>query len=307
LYSPRVCLEFVLSTSRYIVFGLEISSELALPELLPSTGPAEVEIRFAPVPRALAQVQAQGVRFQTNHHQTLLWVDDVARYLVTDGAEISIERMPGAHDDELRLFLLGAALGALLHQRGMLALHGGVIEADGGAAAVVGPSGVGKSTLLASLTKRGHRVLADDIVAVRIAGEAATVVPGPVQLKLWADAAQKLGQSPQQLQRVRRGIEKYRLPLEEMYCPDALPLRRIYALCTSPSGEPTLAPLTGIQKVMALVYNTFRLGMLPDSARASHFERCSALARQSRVCRVERPREQYLLAELTELIAKDLA
>ncbi len=58
-------------------------------------------------------------------------------------------------------------------QSGWAVLHGGVVSIDGLAIAVVGHSGAGKSTLTTALTRRGHRYVADEVVAIRDDGSVA--------------------------------------------------------------------------------------------------------------------------------------
>ena len=54
------------------------------------------------------------------------------------------------YESDVRVFLLGSCIGALLHQRGILVLHAGAIHTDKGAVLFTGPWGIGKSTLLAA-------------------------------------------------------------------------------------------------------------------------------------------------------------
>ncbi len=58
-------------------------------------------------------------------------------------------------DDDVRLFLLGSVMGAVLHYRGVTPLHGNGFVHEGGAVLVLGNMGVGKSTLAAALVKKG--------------------------------------------------------------------------------------------------------------------------------------------------------
>src|SRR5690606_97236 len=97
----------------------------------------------------------------------LLQVDGVARYLVSGGRRITIDRDPAVEDDDVRLFLLGSVFGAMLHQRGDLVLHGSAIEWEGAAVVFMGFSGVGKSTTASAFRQRGHAVLTDDLCVVR--------------------------------------------------------------------------------------------------------------------------------------------
>jgi len=59
---------------------------------------------------------------------------------------------------------MGSAMGALLHQRNILALHAGTIAVNGGSVIFCGPSGIGKSTLAAGFRRRGYPNVAGDDV-----------------------------------------------------------------------------------------------------------------------------------------------
>src|SRR5437588_5282775 len=128
----------------YHAYGLNISSEIECPELIPAVGPADVRVRFGLVPETLENA-APGVRYQVSARELLLTPDDVAHFWVTNGSDVVIQRAPGAGDEDIRVFLLGSVFGALLHQRGILPLHASAIETFLGAIAFAGPIGIGKS------------------------------------------------------------------------------------------------------------------------------------------------------------------
>ena len=103
---------------------------------------------------------------------------------------------PRPNDNDVRLFLLGSVMGALLHQRGWLPLHGSAIRLpDGTAAIFMGPSGVGKSTLAAAFRRRGYAVAADDVSLIFTGADGSPLLqPAYPELKLWAEAAAKIGE-----------------------------------------------------------------------------------------------------------------
>src|SRR5687768_1987297 len=102
----------------YSLFGLHIRSELPLPELLAveNSSPPHVTIQVGKVPQALET----GRRTQVTDGGLLLLIDGVGGYFVKDGSAIIVEPHPGVPDSNVRIFLLGSAMGALLHQRGLL-------------------------------------------------------------------------------------------------------------------------------------------------------------------------------------------
>jgi hypothetical protein len=214
----------------YAAFGLNLSSELELPELPAATTDAvpDVRIRLGPVPERLPDAQAGGVLYQTAPARFLLALEHT-RFLVQDGSDIRFDRLE-QRPEQLRVFLLGSCLGALLHQRGLLPLHGSAIRTPRGAVVFLGHSGAGKSTLLGAMLQRGHALLADDVAAVRITGEGQPLVePAIPRLRLWADSAERLGYLPALLQQEQPELEKYILPPPE-FAPGAAPLHRIYVL-----------------------------------------------------------------------------
>lgn len=165
---------------------LELGSRIA-PFL--ATDAADVRIREGRVPDAIDDPVVAGVAHSINARQLLLEVPGGARFLVEDGRSIVYDRR-GASDREVALFLLGSAWGALCYQRGLLPLHASAIALDGQVHAFTGPSGVGKSTLVAALADRGRSFFTDDVLIVDV-GEAAGAVncyAGQKDLKLWEDA-----------------------------------------------------------------------------------------------------------------------
>jgi hypothetical protein len=293
----------------YQAFGLTIASALPCPELLPSDGDADITISYGPVPDGLELVQQQGVCYQVNSGAFLLKLEGIAKYIVTGGERITIERVPGAQDNEVRLFLLGSAFAALLIQRGLLPLHGCAVEVNGGAAVFLGPSGCGKSTLAGALGQRGYRVMADDVcvISFSLAG-APLVLPAYPQLKLWAEALKILGKNPDHLPRVKAGLEKYCFPLGEGFSNNSSPLKRVYELAVSNSQDLELTALQGLDKLDVLMRHTYRLQFLSGTLeKKSHFEQCGQAARHCQVSRLARPGLPFRLEELVDLVEKDWA
>jgi hypothetical protein len=293
----------------YLAYGLHISSDLACPELAShANGRADVRVRLGHAPLELAQPQAQGECYQITRTQLLLKIDHVGRYLVSNGNEIVVERAPEASEDDVRVFLLGSVLGALLHQRGVLPLHASAIETAYGAVAFAGQIGHGKSTLAAAFHARGYRVLADDVCAVALDAEGKPLVmPAYPQLNLWADALAHIGESKDALRRSRVLTEKYGLPVSERFATRPAPLCAVYELNTTNSAEPSLARVTGNARLWLLRDNTFRLSFLAGMDDSERYLRMAlAVAQHILTVRVSRPCESFLLDELADLVESDL-
>ncbi len=291
----------------YTAYGLEIHAEQPLPELrpIPATH-ADVLIRYGEVPVALPEPQGRGVLYQAQPGQFLLRLQGIANYLVTQGTTIIIEAAPASNAADVRVFLLGSAFGALLHQRGALALHGSAIETPWGAVAFVGHSGDGKSTLAGAMYQRGYRLLSDDVCVVRTETGLPMVSPAYPTLHLWADMLDQLDGN-HSCQRVRAGLEKYRLPTGERFATEAVRLVAVYELTTTNTDELSLSRLDDGDRLAVLVTHTYRSRFLDGlGLRGSHFMQASRVAHEVRVSRVRRPQEPVKLDALVELIESDL-
>ena len=290
----------------YEVFGLTVNSSFALPELL-SIEPvanADIVVRQGKVPMELLYADAAGVLYQVNSTQFRLSVDGVARYLVTEGKEILVDAEPDADDASIRLFLLTSPLAAILHQRGILPLHGSSIETPKGAVIFAGLSGMGKSTLAAAFYRRHYQVLADDISVVDLdANGTPVVLPGYPQIKLWMESLQKLEESSNTLQKVRPQLDKYALPIRDAFRKEALPIYTIYTLNIGKEREILIRSIKGLQKLTLLQPHVYRGHLLENMGKVNMH--LPELVRTVRVCSVTRPLQPFMLDELVESIEAD--
>lgn len=243
----------------YSVFGLAIQSEIALPELLPSDrhSNADVVISGGSVP----EIDAAPSGISAYNGALVFAVPGVARYLIADGRSITVDAEHCAPDRNVRLFLLGSALGALLHQRGLLPLHANAVEVDGRAVAFMGESGAGKSTLAAWFHDQGHRVIADDVCVVGFdASGEPYAAPGLPRLRLWAEALELMGRESDSLDRSYVGEEQYDkfdVPIDpDFTARTAIPLAGLYVL--NRGEEFSVERLKGIKAAEVIFANTYR-------------------------------------------------
>lgn len=292
---------------QYTAYNLCIRSELALPELPPA---AETEAPDVTVRLGTVAVDALGDARQVGPHAwagpsgVLLDVPAVVRLLVRDGRSIVVDPAEGMDEDSVRLFLLGAALGTLLQQRRYLVLHGNAVRVGEQCMVCVGPAGAGKSTLAAGFLRRGHEVLADDVVPVDAQGRA---LPGFPRIKLWQDAAEALRIDTAPLRRVRPLFAKFNLPVPPV-APRPLPVRWIYVLESDHRAGVRIRPVQGIGRFQPLHENTYRRRLMAGMALQSwHLQRCGALAGRVRLARVTRPSAGFELDALMDGLMADMA
>ncbi|SDI55287.1 hypothetical protein [Pseudomonas panipatensis] len=294
----------------YRAYCLLIESEIPLAELLDAEAPAadqsvDVRIRRGSVGPGAADGRRQtGPLIWCADDQLWLEVAGIARFLVRGGTEIVVEAEPGMDEESVRLFLLGSVFGALLAQRGLLVLHGNAVRIGEQCLVCVGPSGIGKSTLAAGFAKRGHTLLADDVVPLDDEGRA---LPGFPRVKLWQDSAEQLGVDTRELRRIRPQLAKYNYPLGERFEQQPLPVRWIYVLESAAVEQPQFSPILGMQRFPPLLDNTYRLRFLNGMGRkAEHLAQCGRLAARSHLVLARRPSEGFDLDRLIDSILDDL-
>ena len=278
-----------MSARDYSLFGLKVRSEIALPELFAdeSRRSPDVVIRRG----SIESTAEPGL--QSRNGALVLNIAEVAMYEIASGSSIVVDPLAGVPERNVRLFLLGSAFGALLHQRGLLPLHANAIEIDGKAVAFMGASGAGKSTLAAWFHDRGHRVLADDVCVVRFDGDGLPFAcAGLPRLRLWLDAIEQTGREPHGFDRSYVGgseqLDKFDVPLR---APDPgageLPLALLYGL--ERAERLAIEPVTGIRAAQTVFDHTYRGDYLAAArGEQSHWESSVRLVRSCPVFRVTR-------------------
>ena len=292
------------SLSQYVAYGLGIRSALPLPEVVRSEVAADVEVRLDAVDEAPTMVTPSGHRRHATEGRIGLFEEGVGTFLIVDGREIVVDPAPAVDERVLRLFILGPALAVLLHQRGWLVLHGSAVAIQGRAVACLGAPGWGKSTLAAALHRRGHAVVADDVTVVRLDQGSVAVVPGFPQLKLWPDAARRLGAAVESLPRLHPRLDKRGLSVSEGFPIQALPLGRVYVLCRD--NWLGIEPLRATEALQELVRHSYCAQLLPFTGLASHFHQCASLVTRLGVSRLHFPSSLDGLADLAETVERDV-
>lgn len=249
----------------YKVYGLVVESEIELPELLPiCAGQSEVTVRYGQVPDQLQDMIGDWSWCAASPSEFLLKIDSVARYHIANGNEIVVERRMGADKSvppaDIRLWLLGSAFGALLHQRGLLPLHVSAVKTPTGVWAFTGESGEGKSTLAGFLHRRHDwGLVSDDVSVVEQTDAGAVIHPGPRKLKLWADALSHLDFQGCESVRDLSSTDKFQLYLKDdrVYQPESL--HSLVILESVDADVPaSIERLKGMEAFNACVFAVYR-------------------------------------------------
>ncbi len=275
------------SVHRYRLFGLAVASDVRLPELV-----ADPVVRAADVRVRLGAIDAPADAppgLQVDGEDALLVIRGVGRFLSRGGSEMVVEPAADVSDRNLRLYLLGSAFAAILHQRGLLPLHANAVVVEGRAIGFMGHPGAGKSTLAAWFHDRGFDVLADDVCVVTFDGDGLPLAhPGIPRLRLWREALEASGRDTSGYERSFDDMDKYTVPtdLERLLPP--VPLSHLYLL-EKAEEDPSVTRLEGAAAVEAMVANTYRGAYVPLMGRTRpHLLACAELARVVPVFRASR-------------------
>lgn len=291
----------------YFAFGLQISSELVIPEFI-ETEPAESSLqikleRSQTVGGLLpADLLANAASIQLTRSKAIVYVRGTAAYVIEHGTKVTI--IPDGQPSELliRFYLIGTIMGIVLYQRHCLVLHASAVNINGGAVVFLGVSGEGKSSIAATFVTYGHRLITDDVAPIDLTKEATTICPGFPQVKVGVEIAEALGYEYDRLHAVHTFKNKRALQPRQDFTLEPVPIKRIYVLTTSDKFE--ISPIRASEAVTELARHS-RPTTLYHSGDAAHFFQCANLVKQQPVYRLHRPKNIDLLPELVKLVEQD--
>jgi hypothetical protein len=287
----------------YRVSGLSVASEIALPGLIAGGGghAPQVTIRRGPVPESLPGASASGPTWQIAGKQFLLRIPDIARFLLNDGRDIVCAPESDATVADIPIFILGTVFGILLHQREQIVLHASAVRVNGKAVLFCGPSGAGKSTIAAALAQRGYPLVTDDFCTVSVNSSAGPLVyPDGRQLKLWAQAIDRLDLAQQRGERVRKSLEKYYVEPTEAFT-EPLALGAVYVLREArPPHAPGIDKPNVVDAALMLRRSAYRpLIVRRLGQKANYFHAATAIANNAGIFHLTRALDFVKMPEVT--------
>ena len=285
----------------YRVCGLSVASEIVLPGLIAGATASvpQVTIRRGPVPENLPGRSASGPTWQIAGKQFLLRIPDIARFLLNAGNDIVVEPESEETVADVPIFILGTVLGILLHQREQIVLHASAVRVNGKAVLFCGSSGAGKSTLAAALAQRGYPLVTDDFCTVSVNGADPRVYPEGRQLKLWAQAIDRLDLAQSRGERVRKAIEKFYVEPAEAFT-EPLSLGAVYALREArPPHAPGIEKPNAVDAALLLRRSAYRpLLVRRLGQRANYFHAATTIANAAGIFYLTRPLDFAKMAEV---------
>ncbi|MBF0547619.1 MAG: hypothetical protein HQM08_24480 [Candidatus Riflebacteria bacterium] len=292
----------------FTAFGINISSDIFLPELEKSLGPPDVTILLGKTPTNIPNAIENQEHYQLSSDHFLFKISKLGHFYAAEGKQVIVEPFSDADPGMIRLFLLGTVFGALLFQRSVLPIHGSSVEIKGQAIIFTGFKGVGKSTLMSVLCERGNYFLSDDLSVVTAdKDDLPWVQPGYPQKKLWKDSADKIGVNVSGLQPMLSGEEKYAINENSRFFRKPVRLSGICEIRAEKRLKTEILSLSGLEKIAVLLRHTYRKTLLKGlGLKEVNFRLCSALATRIPVFRLLRPEGKFTALEQAELVENSL-
>ena len=293
----------------FSIYGLRVRSSLHLPDwpAIARAGDPDVTIIQEPLTGPRLEGPPYTARSIIEDGHLRLAVQGVARYWARGGTAIRVDPDPDAKPEDVQLYLTGAVLGAILHQRGLFPLHASCVSLNGHGIALAGPSGAGKSTLVAALVRQGATFVSDDLCVLEQTDNGSPRVwPSAARAKLDQASLAALDHSGHELDSAGGNRGKYLVPIRITGAgPGPVPLHHLYLIRDSEDPART-ERVEGLDAVAALVDETYFLRWAGALGLAEQcFAQAAGVARNLRIDRLLRPRGFQHLDGIVQLIVSE--
>ncbi|QGQ47211.1 aldolase [Metabacillus sediminilitoris] len=291
----------------YKAFGLSIYSYFHLPELNQVTiqdDEVDIVIENDDLSKLWLEQVKENEYFFVKKNFILFRVPDVAIFLVKNGKEIIVSPIRTIDEQQIRLYILGTCMGAILLQRNILPLHGSAIAIDGKAYAIVGDSGAGKSTLASALLDKGYKLISDDVIPISFLGNHIPVVtPTYPQQKLWLESLNQFGMESKEFQPIVLRDTKFAIPVAHQFASNQLPLAGIFELVKNEHDEIAIQSIEKLQRLHTLFKHTYRNSFIIRSGLMQwHFHTTTNIVNKISFYQLCRPTVRFTAHELSDLI-----
>ncbi|MCM3574677.1 aldolase [Mesobacillus subterraneus] len=293
----------------YKAFGLNILSDVQFPDLCEvhlDNKQLDLEIKIYNLSQYSSSLDKTPLMFLTQGKEFYFKVPGASIFCVKNGNEILVSPFDGYDLDELRLYILGTCMGAILFQRKILPLHGSALSINGKVYAFIGDSGAGKSTLATSLARKGYKLLTDDVIAVTLSPENQPIVtPSYPQQKLWEESLNKFGMSNTSFNPIYKREKKFTVPIKSMFCEQELQLAGVFELVKCEDHSVSIKEIHNLERLHTLLRHTYRNFLLGDFGLVEwHFQICSKFVSKIKMFQISRPDTGFTVDEITEGILK---
>jgi hypothetical protein len=249
------------------------------------------------------------LRFYRTGQGYRLLFPGLAEFTVSrEGEVLGVEALNGTSQATLDHLYLNQVLPLAMSRQGKLVFHGSAVEAGDGAAAFLGESGRGKSTIAAAFATRGAGFLTDDGLRVEFLEGQLLAYPSHPSIRLWEDSQEALVGDDAQLAPSVEYTTKARILADDAirFCNEPKPLRRIYFLDDDGAERLSITRLSPSEALVELTKHSFLLDIEERELIAHHFDRLAEMVKQPVFFKLDYPRRYEDLDRVRRAILDDL-
>ena len=235
----------------------------------------------------------------------LLRFPDLADFEVSADGE-SVVAYPAENGDEVTVehLYINQLVPLALSRQGWPAFHASAVTMPGGVVVFLGKSGMGKSTLAASFALGGASFLTDDALIIEETDGGCLVQPSHPSLRLWQDSKEALiDPSAPQAADISYSTKARLLAGDALaYSSEPQRLLAAYVLIEEDAREITINELTGLDRYMAWLENSFLLDITDKELLSQHFEWTDRISGSVQTFALDYPRDYGMLPEVRKAI-----
>lgn len=287
----------------YQAYGLNIRSEIQLPELIKSESNTDAEIIFENLDTSLINVYNSRKHFKASEKGVFLLWKNKPVIKISGGEKICIDPAINIDGDLLRNLLLGTALAVLRHQQGLLVLHASSVNIKGDSVAFLGDVGQGKSTTAFALNKNGHPLISDDILPIHISEKNLPFVyPGYPRLRLTPKFVSYIEPYSDKLENEYNSTKKL-IYSQSGFSSEQIPLKAAYILEKGENFE--VKRLSQKEALINLIKNSYCLPVFNNLEKKRNFIQCANIVKDVPVKKLTVKNSLDKLPELVKIIEND--
>lgn len=294
----------------YKIYGLIIKSDIKLYNSnlisLSSITP-DIEIVSKSINTNIDSSFISRSNFYFSQNNIIFIIENVGRYQITNGNKITIEYLPNTDLEEIKKYILGSALGLLLFQRNIIALHGSSIVINNNAIIISGNIGAGKTSTTLSLVNKGYSFLTDDVASVikDINGTYNVHHCIPYQ-KLCFNTIESLGYDKNKLIQIDKIKNKYYSPEIINFTKEPKQLKSLFYLTTSNNlTTVSYSEVFGVEKFKLILSNIFRKELIPNELiKGNYIKEVLNLSKNISVYKITRPKNGNSIEKIVNIIEK---
>ncbi|MEO8392846.1 MAG: hypothetical protein ABI700_07625 [Chloroflexota bacterium] len=211
--------------------------------------------------------------------------------LIDSSGNMRVSLAPSLPLENFSPIIYGTAFSAFLYFKGLTCLHASAVALADQAVLCVGASGIGKSTLAASLAERGLQFVTDDVGVLSETADALAVQPGCAAGRLRPPSST-----------LEAHLKEW-LPLSTPET--AVPIRLIYLLGAT-SGQPQIVPISKRDAFVMLARNHYAPALQPAASKPRSLDRLRRLIDQVPIRLLLRSRQLDDLPATVTLVERDL-